>query len=162
MGTLLLYDTQLPRPPGITDPMAVAGYAAFLFAQCKGRDLWESRLLLPHLLVLAVLTGSVVLLPLAGTMVLLDVALLSGILHLVFIMLERHGRHHTDNARQAAAFLGTIRLWGVPAFDAGVALILFGFALLLAAPDLAWIPTLLGLYFYEHAYVRAAQLPPLS
>ena len=28
VGTLLLYDTQLPRPPGITDPMAVAGYAA--------------------------------------------------------------------------------------------------------------------------------------
>ena len=150
------------RWPNAVIGLLVAGYTAFLFAQCKGRDLWESRLLLPHLLVLAVLTGSVVLLPLAGTMVLLDVALLSGILHLVFIMLERHGRHHTDNARQAAAFLGTIRLWGVPAFDAGVALILFGFALLLAAPDLAWIPTLLGLYFYEHAYVRAAQLPPLS
>ena len=28
VGTLLLYDTQLPRPPGITDPMAVASYAA--------------------------------------------------------------------------------------------------------------------------------------
>merc|ERR1719223_1307705 len=28
VGTLLLYDTQLPRPPGITDPMAAAGYVA--------------------------------------------------------------------------------------------------------------------------------------
>ena len=29
-------------------------------------------------------------------------------------------------------------------------------------PGLAWIPALTGLYLYKWAYVRAAQLPPLS
>ena len=42
---------------------AVAGYTAFLFAQCEGRDLWQTKLLLPHLLVQAVLCGAVVLIP---------------------------------------------------------------------------------------------------
>ena len=150
------------RWPNAAIALLVAGYTAFLFAQCKGRDLWESRLLLPHLLVLAVLTGAVVLLPVAENMLLIDVALISGLLHIGFIMFERHGRHHTDNARQAAAFLGTVRLWNVPAFDAGIVLIIFSLFLLLVAPGFVWIPALLGIYFYEHAYVRAAQLPPLS
>jgi len=44
-------------------PAAVmlAGYTAFLFAQAEGRDLWQSRLLFPHLLVQAVMVGAGVL-----------------------------------------------------------------------------------------------------
>jgi hypothetical protein len=29
-------------------------------------------------------------------------------------------------------------------------------------PALAWLPVLAGLFVYKHAYIRAAQLPPLS
>ena len=36
----------------------VAGYTAFLFGQCEGRDLWQSPLLLPTLLAQAVVAGS--------------------------------------------------------------------------------------------------------
>lgn len=150
------------RWPNAILGLLVAGYTAFLFAQCKGRDLWEGRLLLPHLLVLAVLSGAVALLPAAGNMILIDVVLVSGLLHLCFIMIERYGHHPTDNARQAAAFLGTVRLWGAPAFAQSVVLIIFSFFVLLAAPGIVWIPVLLGLFYYEHTYVRAAQLPPLS
>ena len=36
---------------------AVAGYTAFLFGQCEGRDLWQTPLLLPILLAQAVVAG---------------------------------------------------------------------------------------------------------
>ena len=37
---------------------ATAGYTAFLFAQCEGRDLWQTPLLLPLLLARAVVAGA--------------------------------------------------------------------------------------------------------
>src|SRR5262249_34393214 len=97
--------------------VAVAGYTAFLFAQCEGRDLWQSRLLLPHLLVQAVAGGAVTLLPAAprnpGLLATLAVAIA---LHLLFAVAERWKRHDTDNARQAAAFLDVVRWHGLPAY----------------------------------------------
>ncbi len=42
---------------------ATAVYTAYLFAQAKARDLWQSPLLAPHMLVQAVLLGAAVLLP---------------------------------------------------------------------------------------------------
>ena len=49
-------------------PLAVltAVYTAYLFAQAKARDLWQSPLLPPHLLVQAVLAGAAALLPIAA------------------------------------------------------------------------------------------------
>ncbi len=44
-----------------------AGYTAFLFGQCEGRDLWQTPLLLPILLAQAVAAGAGVLLVLAPT-----------------------------------------------------------------------------------------------
>jgi Fe-S-cluster-containing dehydrogenase component len=43
-----------------------AGYTAFLFNQCEGRDFWQSRLLLPHLLAEAVACGGAALVLLGG------------------------------------------------------------------------------------------------
>ncbi len=42
--------------------VASAGYSAFLFAQAKGRDMWQSPLFFWHLLVQAIIAGSAVLL----------------------------------------------------------------------------------------------------
>jgi hypothetical protein len=51
----------------------------------------------------------------------------------------------------------------MPAFHVGAILaVLATVALALTLPGLAWIPALCGLYVYKWAYVRAAQLPPLS
>ena len=97
--------------------IGVAAYTALLFAQCKGRDLWESKWLGPHLLVQAVLCGSVVLIPftnLHGAILL--VAAISAALHGVLALIERFGSHATANAKQAAAFLGTVRLGPFKAF----------------------------------------------
>jgi Fe-S-cluster-containing dehydrogenase component len=145
----------------------VAGYTAFLFQQCEGRDLWQSRLLLPHLIAQALLCGGALLLPFAAERGPLQlVVIVATAAHLCFALVERWGRHSTSNARQAAAFLGTVRLAGIPAFR--VSLVLFAVVLipllhgsaatLWLAPAVAFA----ALYLYEWAYVRAAQLPPLS
>jgi Fe-S-cluster-containing dehydrogenase component len=87
--------------------LGVAGYTAFLFAQCEGRDLWQSKLLLPHLLVQALVCGASIFLffnPRGEELRILAIAAL--VLHGVLMLAEKHGKHSTANARQAAAFLG--------------------------------------------------------
>ena len=156
--------------------LGVAGYTAFLFQQCEGRDLWQGKLLLPHLLVQAVFCGAALLLPFAVAGGAVDgearerlraLLAVSGLLHLLFLLAERWMKHATANARQAAAFLDVVRFGGrVPAFRMG--LIVIGALLLPVAsgpaatlflvPLIAWW----GLFLWEWAYVRAGQLPPLS
>ena len=159
--------------------LGVAGYTAFLFAQCEGRDLWQSKLLLPHLLAQATLCGAAALLPFAdGARPLLPVLVVALVVHGLLARFERVRAHHTDNARQAAAFLSVVRLGPVArpyalATTAGVWVpFLLAFVLLRfvepgspAFVGLAvaiGLTALAGLYLYEHAFVRAGQLPPLS
>ncbi len=152
--------------------LGAAGYTAWLFGQCEGRDLWQSKLLLPHLLAQAVLCGSAAILAAqpphiwgwdAGTQALAITLIAASVLHALFAFREAYGGHSTDNATQAAAFLTRVRLAGMPAFHVGAILaVLATVALALTLPGLAWIPALCGLYVYKWAYVRAAQLPPLS
>src|SRR5207249_5158037 len=47
--------------PGMAFAALAAGYSAFLLAQAKARDLWQSRLLFPHLVVQAFLAGAALL-----------------------------------------------------------------------------------------------------
>ena len=157
--------------------LSVAGYTAFLFAQCEGRDLWQSRLLLPHLLVQACLCGFAVLAPFADASHALSTWLvLALLLHLMFANLERRAGHATANARQAAAFLGTVRMGRVArpfrlAVGPGVLIPTALVALANldriapAAPvllGLAGALAIAGLTIYEWVFVRAGQLPPLS
>ncbi len=144
--------------------LAAAGYTAFLFGQCEGRDLWQSKLLLPHLIAQALLCGASALLVAAPGAVLLGKLLgVATIAHLWLALIEARKKHSTDNATQAAGFLRTLRFLGLNAFVLGV---LGGsaltFAALALAPVAACAPALLGLYVYKWAYVRAGQLPPLS
>ena len=144
--------------------VAVAGYTAFLFAQCKGRDLWESKLLLPHLLVQACLCGSCALLPFApfsGGLKL--ILILSAIGHGCLAVWEAMRKHETTNAQQAAAFLRSMRFGRIKAIVHGV--IVAGVLTVIVAlvlPQIAFVLILLSLFAYESAYIRAAQLPPLS
>ena len=150
--------------------LGVAGYTAFLFGQCEGRDLWQSKLLLPHLLAQALACGAAVLLPFARTeaggvgSAGLVGALLVGLgVHLILSVIEKTKQHETDNATQAAAFLSVVKLAGVPAWHLGLGLgVVLAAATAFLVPDAAFVPALLGLYAYEYAYIRAAQLPPLS
>jgi hypothetical protein len=91
------------------------------------------------------------------------VALASLAAHVTFALAERFRAHETDNAHQAAAFLGRVRVGPLHAWRDGLILsVVLGVTCLLVLPAIAFIPILIGLYLTEHAYVRAAQLPPLS
>ncbi len=86
---------------------STAVYTAYLFAQAKARDLWQSPLLPPHLLVQALLAGAAALLPLAAA---LDAAALRAArlgrsappsrLHLLLVLGEIT-LPHVDRARAA-------------------------------------------------------------
>jgi Ni/Fe-hydrogenase subunit HybB-like protein len=158
--------------------LATAGYTAFLFAQCEGRDLWQERALLPHLIVQALFLGAGLLMPFSSREQ-PDLKLWFGamlVVHSIFIARELRKHHSTENARQAAGFLRTVRMGpignphrlgnsvgtmlplGLVALSnlgrmQPFAPVLLGLAALTAA---------LGLYCYKYAYVRAGQLPPLS
>ena len=149
---------------GVLAGIGVAGYTAFLFAQCEGRDLWQSKVLLPHLVVQAILCGAVVLIPFqAQHGSLLIIAATASVFHAAFAMIERYRAHETDNATQGAAFLDAIKLGPLKPWRDG--LIIGGaitVVVLFTLPELAVIPALTGLLLYEYAFIRAGQLPPLS
>jgi Fe-S-cluster-containing dehydrogenase component/formate-dependent nitrite reductase membrane component NrfD len=157
---------------------AAAGYTALLFGQAEGRDLWQSRLLLPHLLVQAVEGGSGVLLALSAltagptrvTRLLAGTFVASSAANLALLAAE-HGRgsHPTRQAEAAAEMITKGRYRKL--FWAG-AVGLGAVAAGLAAPAVrgrrlraAALGGLLGqaaLLAYESVFIRAAQDVPLS
>jgi Fe-S-cluster-containing dehydrogenase component/formate-dependent nitrite reductase membrane component NrfD len=163
---------------GRTPPLVVAGiaslfaagagvYTAWLFAQAKARDLWQSPLLPPQHLVHSLLAGSAALLIAAAFTsrdllpLLTRLTAIAAIVHLLFIIAEVLTPHPTAHARLAAREMirGRFRI----AFAAGVILPLAGLALMfvpMAAAGAALI--LAGLLAYEHAYVQAGQSVPLA
>jgi Fe-S-cluster-containing dehydrogenase component/formate-dependent nitrite reductase membrane component NrfD len=156
---------------------AAAAYTAFLFRQCEGRDLWQERALLPHLLVQAVVCGGAVLMPFAdpGS----DLKLWLGLaltVHGVFLALGLKAKHESLNARQATGFLPIVRMGRIQSpYRLGLLVGIVSPGVLLALTNLSRFEPaapvlhglaaaliLAGLFFYKYAYVRAAQLPPLS
>ncbi|MBX3377111.1 MAG: polysulfide reductase NrfD [Phycisphaeraceae bacterium] len=144
--------------------LGAAGYTAFLFGQCEGRDLWQSPWLLPHLLVQAIFCGGAALALFSIAPMRLAVLVAAATLgHIAISLVDRFGHHATTNAKQAAAFLGTLRLGPFDPWKSGL---LFGVLGAVAGLFGLWpaaaAAILVGLYLYEWAYVRAGQLPPLS
>ncbi len=148
-------------------PAAVmtAVYTAFLFAQSKGRDLWQSALLPPHLLVQAVLAGSGALALLAPSMdpdalgPLVGVFSLSCLVHLLMIAGETTLPHVSAHAHLAIREMTRGRYAGF--FWTGVVLSTVGFLAPLLGP-IAVVLGLAGLWAFEHAYVQAGQSVPLA
>jgi Fe-S-cluster-containing dehydrogenase component len=149
-------------------PLAVATacYTAYLFAQARARDLWQSPLLAPHLAVQAVLAGAAGILPFAlwlgpasavtGTEVLLAAAAAA---HVFLVSGEITITHPTEHAHLAAAEM--IRGRYARYFWPGLAAV----AIAVAAPwiGVAAVPlALAGLLAHEHAYVQAGQSVPLA
>ncbi len=153
---------------GLGLPLAVAAavYTAYLFAQAKARDLWQSPLLAPHLAVQAALAGAAAVLPLLawlapGRPVSADevIVAIAAAAHLALVAGEITLPHVTAHARLAMHELTRGRQHRP--FGLGMVLI----AAAVAAP---WIGTLAaplalaGLLAYEHAYVQAGQSVPLA
>jgi Ni/Fe-hydrogenase subunit HybB-like protein len=154
---------------------ATAGYTALLFAQCEGRDLWQTPLLLPMLLAQAVAAGGAVftIADLFMTVPEPDAArwaLIGGLvanLALQAVEVASHGTRHVELATRAMV-RGPFARWfwaGVAA--AVVAAVLAGVALagvdgatgLAAAGGLAAV---VAIGAGEHAFVKAGQSVPLS
>ena len=152
--------------------LLTAVYTAFLFAQCEGRDLWQSRLLVLHLALhaptaaLAALMLAAPLLGAGGDITLFApwlTFLLGTTASLAFV--DVTGHHPTANARAAARALSKgpqARMFWASLIGGAVlpALILIGG--MTALFPLAGALALAGLWFYGHALVLAGQGPPIS
>ena len=153
---------------GIGVPLAVATacYTAYLFAQAKARDLWQSPLLAPHLAVQAALAGTAAVLPVLAwlspgrAVIAAEAALaVSGGLHLLLVAGEVTLPHVTAHAHLATRELTGGRY--ARFFWPGLAAV----AVAVAAPWIGVIAApfaLAGLLAHEHAYVQAGQSVPLA
>ncbi len=130
---------------GLPLALLTAVYTAYLFAQAKARDLWQSPLLPPHLTVQAVLAGAAVLTPaaLVGARLLalvLGILAAASLLHLALVAGECTLTHGTAHAHLATREMvrGRFRAWfwvGIALAGAGAALAWAGAAM--AASGLA-------------------------
>jgi Fe-S-cluster-containing dehydrogenase component/formate-dependent nitrite reductase membrane component NrfD len=165
------------RWPAVIVGFLAAIYTAFLFAQCEGRDLWQTSLLPVHLAVQAVLCGAAVLalIPEAlggGTPPVVSIAAhalaICLVLHLLMLLGEIAIPHTTDNARYAARLItqGPFRraFWGGAVVLGGIVPLL---TLLISstsriAVSLASVISLAGLLIFEWCFVMAGQSVPNS
>lgn len=146
-----------------------AGYTAPLLGQCEARDLWQTPLLLPHLIAHALLAGLAVVILVASNAetttgvraVFVILLLVTGSLSLI----DAVKRHKTLNATAAAQALtrGAQSRFFWLALLVGVALpailaLAGGASLLIVAAALS----LAGLWLHGHAFILAGQGPPIS
>lgn len=160
----------------ITAALAVvtAVYTAFLFAQAKGRDFWQSPTLVLHMLLHAVLAGAAVFtLALlfgtpgeAWTAFVRNTLIVAIILNLLVIASEMLTPHPTADARKAVRaivrgrYRGYFWVLGIAIGNlVPVVLAWIGGEAMLAA---AGAGVLIGLYATEYVWVRAPQDIPLS
>jgi len=164
--------------PAVLGAAATAGYTAFLFAQCEGRDLWQTPLLLPTLLAQAVTAGG-------ATWAIMDVfmnipasdavrwTLIAGVgatAALIWVELTARGSRHVELAihemtkgayKEKFWFGGILVGLAIPAALTIVALAAGG-AFATGAAAVAGLLAIVGMWFYEDAFVRAGQSVPLS
>jgi formate-dependent nitrite reductase membrane component NrfD len=159
--------------------VASACYSAFLFAQAKGRDLWQSPLFLWHLLIQALVAGSATIL-IAG--ILMDtqpeilrpivlILLISLIVSLAMNLGEIALPHVSEDVRIATQILvsGYLsgRFWGLVVGLGLVApLILAALVVASVVPMsvelVAALLALAGLWWFEELWVKAGQSVLLS
>ncbi len=156
--------------------VVVAIYTAFLFAQAKGRDFWQSPSLALHMLVHSVMAGAAVLALLgaalqadAAWMGFLRTLLMAGIgLNLFTLATELLTTHPTEEARYTVELIvrGPYRQrfwWGAVLLGNILPL-----ALLAWGGSTPWLVaaagavTLVGIYLTETIWVEAPQRVPLS
>jgi Fe-S-cluster-containing dehydrogenase component/formate-dependent nitrite reductase membrane component NrfD len=167
--------------PGVADapealawlgaPFAVgtAVYTAYLFAQAKARDLWQSPVLPAHLAVQSLLAGSAATLLVASVVEPAAVATLSlwvaasAFVHLALVAGEITLGHPTAHAHLAVWEMTRGR--HAAPFWLGVLLVAVALGAPIAgavgAPVLAAV-ALAGLLAHEHAYVQSGQAVPLA
>jgi Fe-S-cluster-containing dehydrogenase component/formate-dependent nitrite reductase membrane component NrfD len=162
--------------------IASAGYSAFLFAQARGRDFWQSPLLFWHLIVQAFAAGTAVLIligslefvtpyqfisaPLFGWLVrILSISLLASLAMIFSDLFMKHGAEESVRAGNLL-LAGPLRnsFW-LLAIGLGavvpIVLIAWPFGSIVPVAAAAML-ALFGLWMYEHLWIKAGQALPLS
>ncbi|HEX6123929.1 MAG TPA: NrfD/PsrC family molybdoenzyme membrane anchor subunit [Pyrinomonadaceae bacterium] len=160
---------------GVVFALLAAVYTAFLFAQAKGRDFWQSPMLGAHMIIHSVMAGAAVFLiasvfeigggPRYWTLLFLTVWAMI-IINLITLAIELTMTHATDDAHAVAKMITN----GQFSREFWFGVILIGnalplFLLYLENPfalALAGVLMLVGIYIGERIWVRAPQLVPLS
>ena len=163
--------------PAVLAAAGTAGYTAYLFAQCEGRDLWQTPLLLPVLLAQAVTAGGAAYAVMDLFMQIPEPTavrwvLLGGVAATVLfvaIELSAHGSRHVELAVGAMTRGAYARQfwWGGVGLGMVLPAVLVIVALAAdvdaaALPALAGLSAVVGMFAYEDAFVRAGQSVPLS
>ena len=155
--------------------LLTAIYTAFLFGSAKGRDFWQSPMLVLHMFLNSLLAGASAMLVLGvltdSASDLFDVlrpALVGGFaLHLLVMLSELFGKHPSTSSERAAEVIlhGSLKkqFW-IGSFVVGNLIpLLLCFAvsdpLILAV---AAIFGLCGVFYTEKVWVHAPQIVPLS
>ena len=153
-----------------------AGYTAWLFAQCEGRDLWQTPLMLPVLLAQAVTAGaSALIIPIslfdvdAGLESLVMWSLFGGVIAQLVLVAIEVTSHATVSVEVATAMMTKGKYRGRFWTGVVVGMVAAGGVALAAALAgdtnigvIAAVLALIGLAAYEDAFVRAGQSVPLS
>ncbi len=192
LGSLMVAWLQVRVPGGeavelglavLTVPLAIGAaiYTAFLFAQCEGRDLWQSPLLPAHLLVHSLMMGGAVVGvvttfgPGSGLGAVAPAVLaVTLVVDLFLILAGEFGiAHASEAAAKAARAIShgkyAQQFWGGAIFTGHlVPLVLLAVAASNGSDGSPWavaiagILAAIGLYCYEHAFVMAPQEIPNS
>ena len=165
-----------------TLPLAIltAIYTAFLFAQAKGRDLWQSHLLPFNLFIQAITAGaafSVIamwtpMLKATGLVTTSGIILLGALLtHITLVISGEMMIVHTSKAQERAAkqmFFGAYKnpfWWGYVVLGTLTPVVML---LMAGSNEMLWLYpiagglALVGLFAYEHCFVMAGQSVRLS
>jgi formate-dependent nitrite reductase membrane component NrfD len=168
LAALLAY---LNLPLGIL----VSVYTAFLFAQAKGRDFWESRILPWHMLIHSVMAGTAILifLKFSGLIEGLPSAFASTVMagaivvNLIILLAEFRIKHKTHDAIRTAGMIFhgryALQFWGGGVLMGNVLPLLF--ISLFNTPNVQitrGIAVLIGIYIVNRIWVEAPQRIPLS
>lgn len=162
------------EPVGIILALLTAVYTAFLFAQAKGRDFWQSPMLGLHMIIHAFMAGLAIFLVglpilevnMGFRMALIFFAIAALAIHLITLAIELTTTHTTEDAHKTVKMIThgefSRRFW--------FGMILTGnilpFGLFLTGQIwlfvLAGVLILIGLWFAEDIWVKAPQKIPLS
>lgn len=162
------------EPAGVVFGLMAAVYTAFLFAQAKGRDFWQSPMLGLHMIIHSLMAGLAVFLisgifrpmhvGLSLVLFFFTVALL--IIHLSTLAIELTTTHSTEDAHTVVKMITRGRF----SYQFWLGMILVGNLLPLlllmtgqaGSLALAGLLILIGLFIGERIWVKAPQMIPLS
>lgn len=177
-AAVTLFEWTVPEKPllWVTAGFAVllAVYTAFLFSQAKGRDFWQSPMLVLHMLVHSFMAGSAVFIILSSLSEMMNwqnllpsILLIALLVNLFTLIAEITVSHPTTAAKTTVKmithgrysrsfWLGTVLLGNI------LPLVLLVFSPGTIGLIIASILVLLGIYITEKIWVEAPQRVPLA